>query len=114
MCPLAIGESGPHHSNMSLKKLGSKVGKIMHNMVQGIYLQNGEPSKILSESSLIIFTKSRLNLNPEKLHSEGKANRLYAPPAIGKVHSEIVSKTPNKTKTIIKYTLSLAFLSVKC
>lgn len=81
----------------------------MHNMVQDIYLQNGEPSKILSESSFIIFTKPRLNLNPEKLHSEGKANRLYAPPALGKVHSEIVSKTPHKNKTRIIYTLRLAF-----
>lgn len=48
------------------------------------YLQNGELSRILAESSLIIFTKSRLNLKPEKLHSEGKANKLYASPASGK------------------------------
>lgn len=46
------------------------------------YLQTGEPPRILLESSFIIFTKSRLNLNPEKLHSEGKANKLYTSPAL--------------------------------
>lgn len=57
-------------------------------MVWVIYLQNGEPSKKISESSLIIFTKSRLNIKPEKLHSEGKANKLYASPASDEVHDK--------------------------
>ena len=60
----------------------------MHDMIWVIYLQNGEPSKKFSESSLIIFTKSRLNLEPEKLHSEGKANKLYASPALSEVHDK--------------------------
>lgn len=72
-----------------------KVRKGMHNMVRVMYLQVGEPSKILSESSLIIFTKSRLNLKPEKLHSEGKANKLYVSPALGKIH--------HKAKVSLKY-----------
>jgi len=48
------------------------------------YLQTEEIPEILLESSLIIFTKSRPNLNPEKLHSEGKANKLYTSPALHK------------------------------
>lgn len=48
------------------------------------YLQIEEIPKNLLESSLIIFTKSRSNLNPEKLHSEGKANKLYTSPAWNK------------------------------
>ena len=42
--------------------------------------------KILSASSLIMFTKSRLNLTPEKLHSEGNANKLCVEPAGIQVH----------------------------
>lgn len=45
------------------------------------YLKDGEPSEYLIKSSLTIFTNSRLNFEPEKLHSEGKANKLYALPA---------------------------------
>lgn len=40
------------------------------------YFEFGEPSKKFPLFCLTIFTKSRLNLNPEKLHSEGKANKL--------------------------------------
>lgn len=48
-------------------------------------MQYGEPSKILTGFSLIVFTKSRLNFTPEKLHSEGKANKLQTLPATNKV-----------------------------
>lgn len=65
------------------------------------YLQNGEPSRILAGSSLIIFTKSRLNLKPEKLHSEGKANKLYASPASGK-WNEIKSNSCTLSRTLLK------------
>lgn len=44
------------------------------------------PVKILSASSLIMFTKSRLNLTPEKLHSDGNANKLCVEPASIQVH----------------------------
>lgn len=51
-------------------------------MVLNIDLQKSEPPSTFSESSLIILTKSRLNLTPEKLHSEGRANRLHASTAM--------------------------------
>lgn len=43
-----------------------------------LYLESSEPSNNCSESFLILSIKSRLNLAPEKLHSEGNANKLYA------------------------------------
>lgn len=45
------------------------------------YFKDGEPSKYLIKSFFTTFTNSRLNFKPEKLHSEGKANKLYALPA---------------------------------
>lgn len=46
----------------------------------GIHLWGVKVPEISYESSLIIFTRSRLNLWPEKLHSEGNANKLYVLP----------------------------------
>lgn len=44
--------------------------------MKATYFEYGEPSKNFSAFCLTLFTKSRLNLIPEKLHSEGKANKL--------------------------------------
>ena len=65
-------------------KTWGEVDKAIRNIRQngGInYLRDGESSEYLIKSSLTIFTNSRQNFEPEKLHSEGKANKLYALPA---------------------------------
>lgn len=63
------------------KHYGSKFLQVRNNLVIiCLYLQPGEVPGISQEPSFIRFTRSRLNLNPEKLHSDGNANKLYVSP----------------------------------
>lgn len=55
------------------------------------YLEYWELSKILSEPSLIILIRLGSNFRPEKLHSDGNANKLYVLPVTRRLQCQITT-----------------------